>query len=113
MRYHEMYMTIMPQCRKPKLHYLHHTPQQLRVHQRNLSCFGPERRHKKNKQALNYIYRHMEVALVVRNALFANLATRWVGWRGLRPFFAALLHPDRFEGVPSGEPEMGVGIHQS
>ena len=51
--------------------------------------------------------------LVVRNALFANLATRWLGWRGLRPFFAALLHPDRFEGVPSGEPEMGVGIHQS
>ena len=51
--------------------------------------------------------------LVVRNALFVSLATRWLGWRGLRPFFDALLHPDRFEGVPSGEPEMGVGIHQS
>ena len=65
--YHNDFLALMPQCCKPKLHYVHHTPEQLEMHAVNLSCFGPERKHKNNKQALAYIFRHMEVALVARN----------------------------------------------
>ena len=48
--------------------------------------------------------------LIARNLLFCELATRWVGWAGLRPFFDALLYPDRFQDLhprePYVEPEM-------
>ena len=44
--------------------------------------------------------------LVARNLLFAELATSWVGWSGLRPFFDTLLHPDRFHRLQAVEPEM-------
>jgi hypothetical protein len=44
--------------------------------------------------------------LVVRNLLFAELATSWVGWDGLRAFFADLLQVERFQGLPVLEPEM-------
>lgn len=65
--YHTEFLALMPECCKPKLHYVHHTPGQIERHRVNLSCFGPERKHQMNKQALNYIYRHMEVALTRRN----------------------------------------------
>ena len=56
LRHHQEFKDIMPQCMKPKLHFLHHTPLQIEHHQRNLSCFGPERKHQTNKQALGYIF---------------------------------------------------------
>ena len=67
-QYHREYMVVMPQCRKPKLHYMHHTPRQMRKFGKCVSCFAPERYHRMNKGWLNHIYRHMEVALAVRNA---------------------------------------------
>ena len=42
----------------------------------------------------------------MRCMLFAELATAWLGWRGVRPFFDDLLHPDRFRGLTDVEPEM-------
>ena len=47
---------------------MNHTPQQIGKHRVNLSCFAPERKHQFNKQALDFIFRNMEVALVSRNA---------------------------------------------
>jgi len=44
--------------------------------------------------------------LIARNLLFCELATTYLGWAGLRPFFDALLHPDRFAGLEPCEPEM-------
>jgi hypothetical protein len=67
LQYHTDYLALMPQCVKPKLHYMQHTAEQIERHGVNLSCFGPERKHQANKQALNFIFRHMEVALAVRN----------------------------------------------
>jgi hypothetical protein len=67
LQYHIEYLALMPQCVKPKLHYMHHTPDQIERHAANLSCFAPERKHQHKKQALNYIYRNMEVSLIVRN----------------------------------------------
>jgi hypothetical protein len=43
--------------------------------------------------------------LVARNLLFCELATRWVGYGGLRPFFDALLHPDRFRDLQPVGPD--------
>ena len=37
--------------------------------------------------------------LAARNLLFLELATAWVGWAGIRPFFDSLLHPGRFDGL--------------
>ncbi len=44
--------------------------------------------------------------LVIRNLLFLELATAFVGWGHLRAFFADTLHPLRFRGLPRVEPEM-------
>ena len=68
LRFHRQFLEVSPRCCKPKLHYMHHTPQQIGLHRRNLACFAPERKHQANKQALNFIYRNMEVALASRNA---------------------------------------------
>ena len=67
LQFHTEFLVAAPQCVKPKLHYMHHTGQQIARHAANLSCFAPERKHQANKQALNYIFRNMEVALAVRN----------------------------------------------
>ena len=48
--------------------------------------------------------------LIARNLLFCELATAYLGWAGLRPFFDALLHPDRFAGLEPCEPEMVGGM---
>ena len=55
-QFHTEYMDVMPQCCKPKLHYMQRTPAQLERHSKNISCFAPERKHKANKQALHYIF---------------------------------------------------------
>ena len=68
LRYHTEFARLMPQCVKPKMHYLHHTVEQLAGHRVNLSCFAPERKHQFNKQYCNFIFRNMEVALVARAA---------------------------------------------
>ncbi|KAL1518646.1 hypothetical protein AB1Y20_002934 [Prymnesium parvum] len=44
--------------------------------------------------------------LVLRNALFAELAVRWVGFGGLRRFFDDLLYTERYRGLQRYEPEM-------
>ena len=67
-QYHIMHMRLMAQCRKPKLHAMHHVWKQLRKWRKNLSCFAPEREHKTHKQRALYCYRHMETALIVRAA---------------------------------------------
>ena len=59
---------MLPGCVKPKLHHVNHIPVHLGRHQVNLACFAPERHHQLAKRALRDIYRHMEVALAVRNA---------------------------------------------
>ena len=68
LRYHTEFACLMPQCVKPKMHYLHHTVEQLAGHRCNVSCFAPERKHQFNKQHLNFIFRNMEVALMARAA---------------------------------------------
>ena len=37
--------------------------------------------------------------LVARNLLLCELATSWIGWKGLRQFFDELLFPERFRGL--------------
>ena len=44
--------------------------------------------------------------LVARNLLFCELATSFLGWTGLRPFFQDLLYVGRFRGLVAVEPEM-------
>ena len=68
LRYHTAFLDLMPNSVKPKMHYLHHTAQQVARHRINLSCFAPERKHKFNKQCCNFIYNNMEIALCRRNA---------------------------------------------
>ena len=46
--------------------------------------------------------------LVARNLLFCELATSYVGWGGLRPFFEDLLSVGRFRGLVAVEPEMAA-----
>ena len=44
--------------------------------------------------------------LVARCLLFAELATSWVGWTGLRPFFEDLLCEERYRALVAIEREM-------
>ena len=67
-RFHRQFMTVMPQCRKPKLHFMHHIPTQMRRMRKHLSCFAPERFHTVQNRWLRHVFRNMEVALVRRNA---------------------------------------------
>ena len=50
LRYQTAFLDLMPSLVKPKMHYLHHTSQQVARHRINLSCFAPERKHQFNKQ---------------------------------------------------------------
>ena len=68
LQYHTAFLELMPSLVKPKMHYLHHTSQQVARHRINLSCFAPERKHQFNKQCCHFIFRHMEIALCRRNA---------------------------------------------
>ena len=65
---HRQFMRVMPQCRKPKLHFMHHIAPQMRRLGKNLSCFAPERFHKVQNRWLRHVFRNMEVSLVIRNA---------------------------------------------
>ena len=47
--------------------------------------------------------------LVMRTLLFAELATSWIGWRGVGPFFSELLPLERFEGLVPVERDRGGG----
>ena len=48
--------------------------------------------------------------LVARNMLFCELATSWIGWAGLRPFFDTLLYADRFRDLtPAAGPANARG----
>ena len=65
---HRQFMRVMPQCRKPKLHFMHHIAPQMHRLGKNLSCFAPERFHKVQNRWLRHVFTNMEVSLVIRNA---------------------------------------------
>ena len=54
--HHVAFVALYPACVKPKLHYLKHTVECIEKFGCNLSCFGPERRHKDAKHVAAYSY---------------------------------------------------------
>ena len=44
--HHVMYLKLLPQCNKPKLHYNRHLPEHMSRHNVNISCLPAERTHK-------------------------------------------------------------------
>lgn len=54
--HHIAFVALYPQCVKPKIHYLWHTVDRIDEFQCNLSCFGPERRHRDAKRIASYSY---------------------------------------------------------
>ena len=48
--HHVLYLRLMPQCNKPKLHFNRHLAQHMRRHNVNISCLPAERKHRGPKQ---------------------------------------------------------------
>ena len=59
--HHEAYLALYSECLKPKLHYVKHTVDCIGRFQCNLSCFGPERRHKDAKVVAEFSYNKVAI----------------------------------------------------
>ena len=79
--HHARFCELYPQCPKPKLHYMLHIPECIARFGVVLSCFCPERKHKRSNQLGQFAFRN-----------FAETITR----RILRREIAALRVPGRF-----------------
>jgi len=64
--HHEAFDAVYPGCIKPKMHYLKHAIECIGKHRVNLSCFGPERRHKDAKTIAAFSYKNVGKAMLTR-----------------------------------------------
>jgi len=74
--HHELFATLYPGCVKPKMHYLKHAVECIGRFGKNLSCFGPERRHKDAKAIANVSYHNVCKSMLVRltHSFFLDMA---------------------------------------
>lgn len=54
--HHDLFVVLYPACVKPKLHYLKHCVDCIGRFGRNLSCLGPERKHKDAKSVAAFTF---------------------------------------------------------
>ena len=81
--HHDCYAMLYPQCMKPKIHYLKHAVDCIQKFVCNLSCFGPERKHRDAKQIAACSYnKAFRANYNCRNAskCVANCCRLHAGW---------------------------------
>jgi len=64
--HHVLYLRLMPQCNKPKLHFNRHLTQHMRRHNVNISCLPAERKHKWAKQRAEYCFRNFNKTMLTQ-----------------------------------------------
>ena len=57
LKHHTMFVELYPACVKPKLHYLFHIPECIALFGIVMSCFCPERKHRKGKHIGHFAFR--------------------------------------------------------
>ena len=74
--HHELFAELYPDHIRPKLHYLKHVVDCIGKTSTNLSCFGPERRHKDAKAIASFSYHSVCKSMLVRMVydLFASMS---------------------------------------
>ncbi|CAK0865691.1 unnamed protein product [Prorocentrum cordatum] len=74
----KLFTRLNPECVKPKLHFLWHVPDQIERDNSNLSCFGPERRHRLVKGIGSHVFNQMESHILAKllNDCYANIVDR-------------------------------------
>lgn len=75
--HHEKLAELYPLVVKPKIHYLKHSFDSIERLGVNLSCFGPERRHKDAKRIAEFAFRDVCKTMLVRmtNSMLQTMAT--------------------------------------
>ena len=73
--HHVLYLRLLPQCNKPKLHLNRHLTEHMRRHQVNISCLPAERKHKGPKQRAQHLFRDFHKTLLTQEvyAMMMNL----------------------------------------
>ena len=66
--HHELYLLLYPSCGKPKLHYVRHLPRLIAKFGCVLTCFGPERHHRRSKRIAAHAFRNMVHTLISRSS---------------------------------------------
>jgi hypothetical protein len=74
--HHVLYLELYSDCIKPKLHFVKHCVDCMQRFQRNLSCFGPERKHKDAKAVASYAYNKVKRNLALPCNLIPHFATQ-------------------------------------
>jgi hypothetical protein len=67
--HHILFAQLYPSCIRPKLHYLHHVVDGIEAHQKHISCFSTERKHKMPKSVAAFAFCGFAVTVMVRCAL--------------------------------------------
>ena len=83
--HHVLYLRLLPQCNKPKLHLNRHLTEHMRLHNVNISCLPAERQHKQPKQRAAHCFKAFHKTLLV-HYVYARL-------QGLQEH--AVYHKDR------------------
>ena len=64
--HHVLYLRLLPQCNKPKIHYNRHLTEHMRRHNVNISCLPAERKHKGPKQRAEHCFRNYHKTLLAQ-----------------------------------------------
>lgn len=64
--HHVLYLRLLPQCNKPKLHFNRHLTEHMRRHNVNISCLPAERKHKAAKQRAEHCFRQFHKTLLTQ-----------------------------------------------
>ena len=64
--HHVLYLRLLPQCNKPKLHLNRHLTEHMRRHQVNISCRPAERKHKGPDQRAQHCFRDFRKSLLTQ-----------------------------------------------
>ena len=64
--HHVLYLRLLPQCNKPKVHLNRHLTEHMQRHQVNISCLPAERTHKGPKQRAEHCFRNFHKTLLTQ-----------------------------------------------
>ena len=64
--HHVLYLRLLPQCNKPKVHLNRHLTEHMQRHQVNISCLPAERKHKGPKQRAQHCFRNFHKTLLTQ-----------------------------------------------
>jgi len=74
-----LYLRLLPQCMKPKVHYNKHLVEHMRRHNVNISCLPAERKHKGPKQRAAHCFRRFYQTLLTQEVYLMTEGLKNIG----------------------------------